>query len=187
MWPVPIAGALVLALSACEDVPFLPRWDADWYVPLPTQSVTVPFAGVVPPGASGQVGFTETQDMEGAIGDVLSQSLRGATVIVTLTKQVNLAADFTVQISSDVASGTITLLASMGASDTQVEDTLVVDAAGVAMLNATGESGGTLTIQMNGTVSNPSGSSVTVTGGETIEVKIALIARIGVSTEEGGN
>jgi hypothetical protein len=183
------ACALTIALAACEDIPLLPRWDADWYVPLPSQAISVPFSGSIPAGVGAPASFTEQQEMEGSIGDILRETLRGATVIITLTKSVALQVDDTLVVSNNAAdtlnpaAAPIFMSLAMATTDTETDDTLVVSQAGIDMLRATAEAQGTLFVHVRGQLSNPGPGSVTVNPSDSIGVRIALIARIAMSRE----
>lgn len=188
--PALVAGALAaVGAAGCNDVPLVPKWDADWYVPMASQTIQLP-NGTIPGGVSVSDSFpTQAQDMGDAAGQVLSRDLRSASVIFTLDKNVDVSVADTLFIAASAAdlgnpnATRIVLPVTMNASATTTSDTVAVIQSGLTMLANVAEAAGTLFIQMRGTVSNPGPGSVTIdNSNNTIDVRLALLARIGVST-----
>lgn len=190
--PALVTGALAaLAATAC-DVPFAPRWDADWDVPLPSQKITLlgqfP-APIVPAGTSANISFpAQAQELDASIGTILQQELRSASLSLTLTKSVAISGTDTLFVASsrpNLSNGdpsTIVLPMAFAASDTRVDSTRAVSAAGLAMLQAVAEAEDSLFVQLRGRATNPGPGSITLTPTDSIGIRLALIARIGVST-----
>jgi hypothetical protein len=189
------AGGLAVA---CTDVPFAPKWDADWTVPLPLTpiSLSAVFSPLttVPPGASAPVAIpVQQQSLDQAIGQVLKQDLRRAILKLNYTMLRALAGADTVFVAASPADLTNPVatrivfpiaLAQTGAAGTDVVDTLDAGSPQLAMLqNAASESGsGTLYVQVRGNVRNPSASSsVTIQSGDVIGLAFQLTVRIPVS------
>lgn len=188
--PALVAGALAaFAAAACNDVPFAPRWDADWYVPLASRNITLP-AGVIPAGVSVSDSFpTQTQSLGNAAGQILSRTLDSAQVIFTLTKSAAVALDDTLFVAANTADLTnpnanrIALRISMSAAATSFMDTLAITPAGVGLLSGVAGAKGDLYIQLRGTVSNPGPGIVIISASNNqVGVRLALLARIGIST-----
>lgn len=191
--PALVTGALAaLAATAC-DVPFAPRWDADWNVPLPSQKITLlgqfP-APIVPAGTSANVSFpAQPQKLDASIGTILQQELRSASLTLTLTKSVAISGNDTLFVASSRANlnsplpaSTIVLPMSFSAADTRVDSTIAVSAAGLAMLQLVAAAEDSLFVQLRGRATNPGPGTITLTATDSIGIRLALIARIGVST-----
>lgn len=188
--PALVAGALsAFATAGCNDVPFTPKWDADWNVPLASQNITLP-AGVIPAGFSVSDSFpTQTQSLGDAAGQILSRTLDSVQVIFTLTKSAAVALVdtlFVAATSADLANpnaNRIVLRVSMSAAATSFTDTLAVTPSGVSLLSGVAAAKGDLYIQLRGTVSNPGPGTVTISGSNNqVGVRLAMLARIGIST-----
>jgi hypothetical protein len=192
-----VAGAAIVAVLAagCEDVPFVPKWDADWNVPLPSSAIylqssfgTLP----IPPGASANISFPpQQQTLDEAVGEVLRRDLRAASLILTLTKSANLqfsATDtlFVAASQADLtnaAANRIVVPVTFAASDVAVTDTTAVTSGGLTMLQTVaGSPGGELWIQLRGRATFEGSGFYTVQPTDSIGVKLALLVRIGVST-----
>lgn len=190
--PALVAGALAaFAAAACNDVPFAPRWDADWYVPLSSRKIELlgPFPAVVPAGTSANVSFpAQPQKLDASIGAILKQDLRAASLVMTLAKSVAISALDTLFVASsranltNGAASTIVFPITFLTSDTRVEDTLVVNAAGLGMIQTVAAAQDSLFIQVRGRATYPGPGTLIITATDSIGIRLALIARIGVST-----
>lgn len=179
-----VAATVTCVTLACKDVPLLPKWDADWYLPLTSQGVALlgPFPGSVPPGTPANVSWTLEQSLDGAIGSLLEQTLSNGRVIVTLTKTLPVSGADTVFLSS--TSGGIpvdTFALAFAAGDASVTDTIPINSAGLTLLNSQASSQGSIFIQLRGRISYNGTGNLTVTSADSIGVKLALLATIAVS------
>lgn len=185
------AAALVTCVTlGCEDVPLLPKWDADFNVPLPSQRIGLlgPFPAVVPPGTSGNVSFPPQQEpLDDAVGDLLVDKLKAADVILTLSTTVPLDGADTVFVAANNADLTnaaaqrIVVPVTLVAAVPTLTDTVPVNAGGLAMLQTVAQNSGTLFIQLRGRVTYPGPGNRTITANDSIGVRLALLARIAVS------
>jgi hypothetical protein len=183
---------------ACQDVPFAPKWDADWTVPLPLTpiSLSTVFAPItsVPPGVSRPVSIQPPpQDLGQAIGQVLKQDILRAILKLHYTMALALAGTDTVFVAASQADLTNPAatrivfpiaLAQTGAAGADVVDTLDTGSPQLAMLQNAASSGGsgTLYVLLRGTVRNPSASaSVPISTGDVIGLAFQLTVRIPVS------
>ncbi|MDP3772844.1 MAG: hypothetical protein Q8Q85_01100 [Gemmatimonadales bacterium] len=190
--PALVAGALAaFAAAACNDVPFAPRWDADWYVPLASRKIELlgPFPPVVPAGTSANVSFpAQPQKLDASIGAILQRDLDSALLVMTLAKSVAISALDTLFVASSLANltngaaSTIVFPMTLLTSDTRVEDTLVVNAAGLGMIQTVAAAQDPLFIQVRGRATYPGPGTLIITATDSIGIRLALIARIGVST-----
>jgi hypothetical protein len=182
------AVSVMCITTACKDVPLLPQWNADWNLPLPSQAVPLP-VGVIPSGfPPQQVSFpAQQQQLSSSIGSLLKQDLSNASVVLTLAKTLNLNGTDTLFIASsnadltNAAATRIVIPVSFTAADRTVVDTATVNAIGLGMLQSVADNDGSLFIQLRGSVQNSSGAPVAVTSADSIHVKLALLATIGVS------
>jgi hypothetical protein len=188
-----IAGVLaVIATAGCGDIPLLPQWSADWYLPLASERVDQLFGPTtvsVPGGTtSPSVGFGPiTQPLDEGVGSILESGIDSARVIMSLSKSLPLSTSLTLEVAGSIPDlggpGAINFPINMSDTDTQVEDTLTLNAAQLNMISQAD----TFAIRVSGTVSNPVGAgNVTVNPTDGINVRLAIIATIPVS-REGGN
>ena len=189
------AGGIAVA---CTDVPFAPKWDADWTVPLPLAPIDLmavfnPLT-TVPPGTTAPVSLqVQSQDLGQSIGQVLKQDIRRAVLKLHYTMTRALAGADTVFVAASQADLTnpaatrIVLpvaLAQTTSAGADVVDTIGAGSPQLAMLQNAASSGGSgiLYVQVRGTVRNPSATqSVTLTGGDAIGLAFQLTVRIPVS------
>ncbi len=111
---VGLGAAMVTYLSACKDIPFMPRWDADMYISLSTRAIYLNDffrSGFIPPRISANVSsFPQKQNISGVIRDVLTNIVtdpeRGARTVFTLTvaKRTAVSTNDTLYVSSDSSS-----------------------------------------------------------------------------------
>lgn len=188
--PLLVAGALsALVLAGCEDVPFVPKWDAEWTLPLPTTTIRIGdfFPGaVILPGVSADVSFDpEKQTLDAAIGDVLDQNVTRIILSLTYTSTLPLVGADTLFIAPDSAglftatASRISLsfsLAQTGAQGLEVAQTLT------QAQRETIQNAAELWVQLRGSLRNPGASPVVLTGAETISLKLAMTITVGVST-----
>jgi len=185
-----ILSALATSVTlACENIPLLPHWDADWNVPLPSQSIGVPFAGIVPAGTSATMSSVpQRQSLDGSIGSILDQSLSNAALVVVLSKTLPVSTDDTVFVAADSASLTnvsatrIVVPVTLTASDlTPVTDTFTIATPGLTMLQTVAKAKGSLWVQLRGRVTYAGPGTLTVAPGDSIHVRLSLLATIAVS------
>jgi hypothetical protein len=189
------AGGLA---AACTDVPFAPKWDADWTVPLPLTPINLSAVfsplTTIPPGVSAAVSIpVQQQDLDQSIGQVLKQDIRRAILKLNYTMTVALAGTDTVFVAAsqaDLANPAATrivfpiALAQTTSAGTDVVDTLEAGSPQLAMLQNAASSGGSgaVYVQVRGNLRNPSASSsVTLTGGDEIGLAFQMTVRIPVS------
>lgn len=194
-FPAFAAAGAALCVFACKDVPLLPKWNADWNLPLPSQSIKNIFGAVpvtIPAGTSASVSFTQSQTVDGPIGGLLKQQLSNASFIVTVTKSIPLDGVDTLFIAADTFAFTnpaatrivvpITLsAANVGAVKDSIAPNPVVSASGLLMLQNIANSSGTLWIRMKGQVTYPGPGSRAVQPGDSVLLKLALLSTIAVS------
>lgn len=184
-------GALACAAVAagCGEVPVLPQWDADWYVPLPGQSVNFGsvYTGPVPPNTSLNYSTSpDSEGMNGAIGDILKKDLKGGSIILTLTKHTQVAIADTLFVGESEAAltagnpRTILFAARMQAADTMAVDTTVITATNLQMLSAVANSNGKLYLKVSGTFATGA-SGATLSSTDSLGIRTALVARIAMS------
>lgn len=177
-----IAAACVIGITTACDVPVLPQWDTKWNVPLPSQAVPLP-VGVIPNGfPPQQVSFpTLVEPLDKSIGDLLRNAADTGSVILTLSKTVNLSGTDTLYVAADSnafnnpAITRIAIPVSFTAADRTVVDTVSTN---FTLIRTTAEAGGNIYIKLRGSVSNNSGSTVTVTPADSIHVRLALLTLI---------
>lgn len=185
------AAALVTAVTvACQDIPLLPTWDADWNVPLPSQAIALfgPFPGAVPAGTSANVSFPpQSQSLGGTVGSLLDQDLSNAALVVVLSKTLAVSGSDTVFVAADSASLTnaaatrIVVPVAFTAADLTVTDTVPVSTAGIAMLKSVAQAEGSLWVQLRGRVTFAGPGVLAVTPADSIHVRLSLLATIAVS------
>lgn len=186
--------ACAAAAAACKDIPVLPKWDADWVLPLPSQTISFPTelgAVTVPPTASFPIDFpAQQQAMDGSMGQIFADSglLRSAQVILELRKNTALATNDTLFVGESQAAlvhgnpRTIEISLNMSGADTMVTTTLPITGTNLQMLRSVTDTQGDLWIKLSGRASNPSTTqSVTLTSADQLGIKVRLFATIGVS------
>ncbi len=184
--------------AACTDVPFAPKWDADWTVPLPLTPINLrqTFSGIssVPPSFSAAIPDTVLQqDLDQSIGQVLKQDVKRVILKLNYVMTLALAGDDTVYVAASPADltspGAVRIafpiaLAQTGAGGTDVVDTLAAGSPQLAMLENAASSGGsgTLYVEVRGTVRNPSATqAVAITPTDEIGLSFQLTVRIPIS------
>ncbi len=196
-----IAGALVTSAAAavaCKEPPFAPRWDAPMYLPLTTQPIALsqfvppPPLNVIPAGDSARIYFNpQPQDVTGALGDVLKNLVtdpaRARTVLtLTIRKRTPVSSADTLLLSPDslgLYGGnplTIVFPMSLAVTDTSVTDSIAVAPASITMLQNAGSTKTPLWIQLRGQVRNPGASPITITGADSLTMRLTATATIAV-------
>ncbi len=174
--------------TAC-DVPVLPQWDTLWNLPLPSTSMTLPSVPI-PNGTSINDSIpTQQQALDQSIGDLLGNAADTGSVIITLTKRQALALSGTdtLYISNSAAGlntpgpNRLVIPFSFAAGDASVTDTASIN---FSLIHATADAGGDLFLRFQGRFSNTSGGTVTPQAGETITLRLALLALIHSSTKD---
>jgi hypothetical protein len=199
-----LVGA-VTALAACTERAFMPRWNADMYLPLSTTAIHLDtrFGGVISGNVSDTVSFPpQQQAVDGAIGDILKNLVTDPTqartvLTLTLGKRTAIAANDTLFIASHAAGlkptaqdTTIGFPLRLAAADATVTDSISLSTAQITMLRQTvtndcgagpcqAPSQG-LFVQLRGRVNNPGASPIIVTAADSITVKLTVTARIAV-------
>jgi hypothetical protein len=181
--------------AACTDVPFAPHWEADWTVPLPVASIVLSDnfpTSVILPGMSGEVSIpVQTQALDQAVGQVLTQDISRAILKLHYTMALPLAGADTLFIADSLSALTsaspnrIVLpiqLAPTEAAGADVVDTLVAGSPELALLRRAGASdAGSLYILVRGSVRNPGTGSIVLTSADVIGLSLEMTARIAIS------
>lgn len=188
--PLLVLGTLACAaLAACEDIPVLPKWDANWVVPLPSQTVSMPSApGVLlPQGTTFTVTFpAEEQSLGEALGAFnLDETLRAADLVVALAKpaSTNVGFDGTLYVGASEAAlndtdpATVRLAFTIPATGTIDTATVTLTTANLDMIRQTAAADASLWVQLRATGTVGSGGH-TVTANDTLSVRAQLFARI---------
>lgn len=185
------AGAAFCVLAACTDVPFLPKWSADWNVPLPSRAVSQVFGAApatVPAGTPAAVSFTDSLTVDGPVGGLLKQDLSNASIVVTVVKSIALGGAPTLQIDSSKTFATainvaITLDSSKvaPAGRDSVTPNTSVSQAQIGMLQGVANSNGRLYVRLSGNVHCHTSGTCTVAPTDSILVKLALVSTIAIS------
>jgi len=194
-----VAGAVMAgAFTACKDVPFAPKWDADMYMPLSTQSIylnNVFTFGFIPPNTSDTASFApQQQDVGGAIKDVLKNVVTDPTRALTIltltigkhtaiqaTDTLFVAPDSSSLTSASPATGTIRFPIALSTTDTSLTKADTISITSIQMMQNAAGTGTPLWIQLRGRVGNPSSSPVTITQADSITIKLTVTARVAVS------
>jgi len=181
--------------AACTDIPFAPHWEADWTVPLPVTPIILSDnfpTSVILPGMSGSVSIpVQTQALDQAVGQVLSQDISRAILTLHYTMTLPLAGADTLFIADSLSALTSaspnrivfpSLLAPTGAAGADVVDTLVAGSPELALLRRAGASdAGSLYIQVRGRVRNPGTGPIVLTDADVIGLSLEMTARITIS------
>jgi hypothetical protein len=199
-----VGAVTAAAFTACKELPFGPRWDADMYMPLSTQPIALagfvpaPPLNIIPPGGSKAVSFPpQRQSVTGAIGDVLKNLVTDPTrartmLALTLAKTTAVAVQDTLFVAKDSASlfvaapDRIALSVPLLTTDLSKTDSTSLTTAQIGMLqNAPCKilqfpPCGSVWVQLRGTVSNPGASNVTITATDSVKISLSVTARIAV-------
>jgi hypothetical protein len=181
--------------AACTDIPFAPHWEADWTVPLPVAPIVLSDnfpTSVILPGMSGDVSIpVQTQALDQAVGQVLTQDISRAILKLHYTMALPLAGADTLFIADSLSALTsaspnrIVLpiqLAPTEAAGADVVDTLVAGSPELALLRRAGASdAGSLYILVRGSVRNPGTGSIVLTSADVIGLSLEMTARIAIS------
>ena len=196
------AAATATVFAACKEPPFAPRWDADYFMPLSFQAITLAPA-VIPAAGSVPAGFPDSlqQDL-GVLGDLLKNlvtdpgrcsapaggALSCDLVTLTMTKTLPLVVQDTLYVATApgnlnaAAPGTIGFPITLAAGDVTKTDSLYLTQASVAMLQAAGQDGTPLWIHLRGTATNQTGGNVTVTASDSVGItKLSVTIRVAIS------
>ena len=191
-----LAVACVTAVTlACDDVPLLPQWEADFYAPLGNDNVTLPPPGTVVPASSSisVPGDIRAVPMDGFAGDVLGEVLGDSApnirLEVRIAKTANLSASLADTIyfaasSAGLASTTIAEGIAMAAGATELVDTLQLGTNAINLLKQQWNANDSLYLQARGRVAT-GGSAITIQSGDSINVRVGLLVRVPVAG--GGN
>lgn len=190
--PAPLVGALLgLIAAGCHDIPLVPKWDADWYVPLPSKSIRVGdfFPGaVVLPNQSANVSFpSQCLALDASIGQILSQDLRAGILSLSYVSSLALTGSDTLFIASDssassLATGSAKLIASLPFALAQTTTARTVSDTLNSTQLANIKTATNICAQMRGSLKNGGSAPVVLTGTDSVGVKLSLTATIGVST-----
>ena len=181
--------------AACTDVPFAPHWEADWTVPLPVASIILSDnfpTSVILPGMSGSVSIpVQTQALDQAVGQVLTQEISRAILKLHYTMTLPLAGADTLFIADSLSALTaaspnrIVLpipLVQTGVAGADTVDTLAAGSPGLALLRRAGASdAGSLYILVRGSVRNPGTGSIVLTSADVIGLSLEMTARVAIS------
>jgi hypothetical protein len=182
----------VAVFAGCEDVPGLPRWDADWLLPLPSQTISFQSewgAPTVPPNATFAVDFPpQNQSTTEALGAVVGETLRELRVILELRKPLSTAIGTIDTLFIGSAPGalsagnpnTIVLPLALAVGDSLTVDTVVVTATNRQMIQTVADQEGDLWIQLRGRAqAGPAGH--TFSASDNLGVRVQLVARVAMS------
>ena len=185
------AAAAAAFCLACKDVPLLPKWNADWNLPLPSKSVNQvfgPAAVTVPAGTSAAVTFTDSITVDGPVGGLLKQDLSNASIIVTVVKSIALGGAPTLQIDSSKTFATsINVAIRLDSSKVapagrdSVTPNTSVSQAQIGMLQGVANNNGRLYVRLSGNVHCHTSGTCTVSPTDSILVKLALLSTIAIS------
>jgi hypothetical protein len=189
-----LALAFVTAVtSACQDVPLLPKWNADWNVPLPSQSISLAAAfsplTTIPANTPANVAFgAQAIALDGAIGQLLRQPLSNASLIIVLSKSIPLDGADTVfvaqspaELTAPTASTIVIPLSLVAANAKDSVQSPALTPANLTMLQNVAIAGTTLQVQMRGRVVYPGPGNRTITSTDSIGVKLQMLATVAVS------
>ena len=188
-----MAAALVTAvtLAACDDVPLLPQWSADIYVPLGASNVgNIPSGTVIPSNSFANVpGAVRSVPLDGTAADILTEALDEAAPIIRLEVRVTKTANLSLALSDTVflagsaaglATATVYEFITMGSAATLQVDTLQLDAAGINLIRQLVFTGDSLFLQARGRVTSGP-APVTVQNTDSINVKIGVLVRVPIA------
>lgn len=205
-----LAGAVATTVfAACKEPPLAPRWDAPMYMPLSTQNIALgdfvppsPF-NMIPPGVSAPDSFpAQQQDVSGVLKDVFKNivtdparctapadpTLSCDLLTLAVRKTTAVAVTDTLFVANSqsglnaLTTGTVVFPIGLAVTDDSVTDSLYLTQASVLMLQAAGQNGTPLFVQLRGTVNNPSATdTVTVTSADSIGVSLSATVTIAVS------
>ncbi len=196
-----LCAILVSAFTSCKDVPFMPRWDIDTYMPLGTSAVYLNdffTFGLIPSGISAKISSVPKKyEMYGALRDALrsieTDSARARTVLtLSFAKRTPIYTTDTLFISSDSSGlnnygkGNIIFPISLETTDTLKTDSIILPQESINMLQNAAGMGNPLWIQTRGYVSNQSSSSIKITSADSMNVNLDVTARIFVSQSREG-
>jgi len=197
-----LGAVTAAAFTACKELPFTPRWDADMFMPLSTQPIrlsTVLGLGVIPPNVSAPDSFPpQRQPISGVLGDVLKNLVTDASrcsstvnpalscdqLKLTITKTQPITAQDTLFVANALANlnaagpGTVVFPISLAATDLTKSDSISLTQASVGMLRAAGHSSTPLWIQLRGRAN--SGAGVTVSSSDSLAITTSVTVRIAV-------
>jgi hypothetical protein len=189
-------AALVTAVTlGCSDVPILPQWDADVYVPITAGNLSIPGAGTVIPANTSTPGITgpaRSLSLAGTAGEALNQVLDSLATNVRLEvrvkKSANLAASVadTIFLAADqpgLATTSVQIGFSMAVAETSLVDTLQLTPSAVNLISALVQSDGTLWMQARGT-SRTGATPVTIQATDSVFARVGLLIAVPVA---GGN
>lgn len=184
-----LVAATAMGLSACEDVPFVPRWDADWVVPLPSQTIRLPnyFPLAIPPGFEAPVSFDQDLplSLDASIGDLLEQSLDTASVTLELQYNLQMSGQDTLYVDrlranlGNAAAARIVFPITF--SGFSARDTLRISPAAIRMISETAAAQDTLWVRFSGQMRYDGSSPHTVSSSDTIAVRAQILARVRIS------
>jgi len=184
------AAVVTLVTIGCKDIPLLPKWSADWNIPLPSQRIPLqgPFPAIVPAGASAHVSFPpQALPIDGAIGQLLKSPLSNASIFMVVTKSIPLNGQDTLFVAATVAdlsnpaATRIVVPIALTAGNAQDSVQSPVSAAGLAMLQSVANSSGSLQVQLSGQVTYPGPGTRTITLTDSIGVRLGMLSTIAVS------
>jgi hypothetical protein len=189
-----LAACATIIHIGCKDIPLLPKWNADEQLPLASRKITVspPFAaGVpIPNGTSQNVSFAaDSQTIDGLVGQILSPGLVAGTIVSVVTKSVTINGTDTLFIAATLTDLTnalaqrIVVPLTIVAANTKDSAQAPITAGGLTMLQNVAIANGKLYIQMRGqaTCANPGGPSCTFVAGDSVGVKLTLLATVPIS------
>jgi len=201
-----LAGAVAASVFvACKEPPFAPRWDADMYMPLSTQTIHLdqllsPLPAIPGNTAKPDSFPVQTQDISGVLGDVLKNmvtdparcawtvnpALSCDLLTLKISKTTAVNATDTLFIASApgnlnaAAAGTVVFPISLLTTDLSKTDSLYLTYPSVQMLQSSGKGGTPIYVLLRGQVSNPSASPVALGSADSLGISLTVTARVAV-------
>ena len=192
---------LVLCTLACtvlagcpDDLPVIPQWDADWALPLPSQTINLPDEWgtlTVPPNTTFPIDFpVQQQPLDQTFSTLdLGERLRpGSKIVLTIGKAATTALSIVDTIfvgeSSTALNATdpctIRLRVDLASGATASTDTITITTANLDMIQDVARFGGFLFVQARG-VASSGAAGYTFTGTEVLTVRAQIIARVAIA------
>jgi hypothetical protein len=199
-----VGAVTAAAFTACKELPFAPRWDADMFMPLSTQPIylsTYFTLGVIPPASSASVSFpAQQQAVSGVLGTVLKNMVtdqsRCSSAVnpaltchmlkLTVSKTKPITATDTLFLANAQGNlnaagpGTVVFPISLATTDSTKSDSVFLTPASVNMLQLAGKNSAPLWIQLRGQVANPGASPITITSADSLGITLSVTVRVAV-------
>jgi len=187
-----LLAVIVMAVTGCEDVPLLPKWDADMAIPIASRGIafSAVFPATIPASPSPTLMMStpvETQQLDDAVGDLLDGTLRGGSIVFTVTSTLQVNGSDTLYIANSAGGlnattpGTIVAPFTLSSTAASITDTIVIPQAGIDMLQSTAQAGGTLHVQMRGSAQYVGPAPRVLNASDSLTVSIRCLCTVAVS------